>query len=110
MDWLSSISAYAPAMSPYEPTEIAPTAATSSDEEILAYARRAAGSVFHPVGTCKMGSDRLAVVDAQLRVHGVERLRVADASIMPSIVNGNTNAPAIMIGEKLAELVEHASA
>jgi choline dehydrogenase len=76
--------------------------------ELRAYIRSYASTVYHPVGTCKMGSDPLAVVDAQLRVHGIAGLRVADASIMPSIVNGNTNAPAIMIGEKLAELVGHA--
>ena len=90
--------------------EIQPGAAVQRASELHAYIRSHASTVYHPVGTCKMGSDPQAVVDAQLRVHGVEGLRVADASIMPSIVNGNTNAPAIMIGEKLAELVEHASA
>ena len=90
--------------------EIQPGPAVQSPAELHAYIRSHASTVYHPVGTCKMGSDRLAVVDAQLRVHGVEGLRVADASIMPSIVNGNTNAPAIAIGERLAELVQHASA
>ena len=85
--------------------EIQPGSAAQSSAELRAYIRSQASTVFHPVGTCKMGSDRLAVVDAQLRVHGVTGLRIADASIMPSIVNGNTNAPAIMIGEKLAELI-----
>jgi choline dehydrogenase-like flavoprotein len=89
--------------------EIQPGSAVQSTAELRAYIRSHASTVYHPVGTCKMGGDPLAVVDAQLRVHGVEGLRVADASIMPSIVNGNTNAPAMMIGEKLAELVEHAS-
>jgi choline dehydrogenase len=64
-----------------------------------------ASTVWHPVGTCRMGSDRDAVVDRRLRVHGVDRLRVADASIMPTITCGNTNAATIMIGEKAAELI-----
>jgi choline dehydrogenase len=85
--------------------EIQPGLAVQSPAELRGYVRSHASTVFHPVGTCKMGSDGLAVVDAQLRVLGVAGLRVADASVMPTIVNGNTNAPAIMIGEKLAELV-----
>jgi choline dehydrogenase-like flavoprotein len=62
-------------------------------------------TVYHPVGTCRMGSDERAVVDAQLRVRGIEGLRVADASIMPSVTGGNTNAPAMMIGERCAEIL-----
>jgi choline dehydrogenase len=72
---------------------------------MLDWVIRAAETTYHPVGTCKMGSDPMAVVDAQLRVHGIEGLRVADASIMPTLTSGNTNAPSIMIGEKAADIV-----
>jgi choline dehydrogenase-like flavoprotein len=64
-----------------------------------------AKTVFHPVGTCRMGRDAMAVVDPQLRVHGVPRLRVADASVMPALVSGNTNAAAVMIGERCADFL-----
>lgn len=86
-------------------SEVAPGAHVSSDDEILGYAREHAQSMHHWVGTCRMGVDRHAVVDPALRVHGVEGLRVIDASIMPSITSGNTNAPSIMIGEKGADLL-----
>jgi choline dehydrogenase len=95
----------APALDKYRGTEFRPGPLAQSDEQILDYIRSEAESVYHPVGTCKMGSDGMAVVDERLRVHGVQRLRVADASIMPTIVSGNTNAPAIMIAEKCADML-----
>ena len=73
--------------------EIAPGAKLQSDEELLDWVRNNAETTYHPVGTCKMGSDPLAVVDRELRVHGIDGLRVADASIMPTLTSGNTNAP-----------------
>ncbi len=91
-------------------TELAPGAPLATDDEILAWVRSAAETTYHPVGTCKMGNDPVAVVDAQLRVHGIEGLRVADASIMPTLTSGNTNAPSIMIGEKAADMVLRSAA
>ena len=88
--------------------EIAPGPTVRGDEAIRAYICQTADPGFHPVGTCKMGKDRLAVVNAQLQVHGVQGLRVVDASIMPTITAGNTNAPTIMIGEKAADLMKAA--
>ena len=95
----------APAMAPLQVAEIAPGPNANGDEEILDWVRKAAETTYHPVGTCKMGSDAMAVVDARLRVHGIEGLRIADASIMPTLTSGNTNAPSIMIGEKAADMV-----
>jgi choline dehydrogenase len=95
----------APALADMQVTEIAPGASQTTDDEILDWVKKAAETTYHPVGTCKMGSDAMAVVDAQLRVHGIEGLRVADASIMPTLTSGNTNAPSIMIGEKAADMV-----
>ena len=71
----------------------------------MEYGRRRGGTVYHPTSTCKMGVDAMAVVDPELRVQGLVGLRVADASIMPTVVSGNTNAATIMIGEKLADMV-----
>ena len=89
--------------------EMAPGAQVATDEALAAYIREHAETIYHPVGTCKMGPDPMAVVDAQLRVHGIKGLRVADASIMPTLVGANTNAPAIMIGERAAAWVQGAS-
>jgi choline dehydrogenase len=86
-------------------SEVVPGADRTTDDEILDWVKKAAETTYHPVGTCKMGSDPMAVVDAQLRVHGIAGLRVADASIMPTLTSGNTNAPSIMIGEKAADMV-----
>ena len=87
--------------------EYTPGAQLSDDDYdgLLNWARDKSTTIYHPTGTCKMGQDKMAVVDARLRVHGIDGLRVADASIMPVIVSGNTNAPAIMIGEKLSDMV-----
>ncbi|QJI29578.1 alcohol dehydrogenase [Pseudomonas sp. ADAK18] len=85
--------------------ELVPGPKVSSTEQIQQWIKENLGTVFHPVGTCKMGNDSMAVVDDQLRVHGLLGLRVADASIMPTLITGNTNAGAIMIGEKAADLV-----
>jgi choline dehydrogenase len=95
----------APAMAPLRVTEIAPGTGRTTDDEILDWVKETAETTYHPVGTCKMGSDAMAVVDARLRVHGIQGLRVADASIMPVLTSGNTNAPSIMIGEKAADMV-----
>jgi choline dehydrogenase len=86
-------------------TPIEPPASVESDSALAMYVRRRADTFHHPVGTCRMGSGADAVVDPELRVRGVERLRVADASIMPRIVRGHVNAPSIMIGEKAADLI-----
>ena len=84
---------------------ISPEPGEEGEQALLAHIRRSASTTYHPVGTCRMGSDPMAVVDDQLRVHGVPGLRIADASIMPLLVSGNTNAAAIMIGEKAADLI-----
>jgi choline dehydrogenase len=93
------------AFKPYRGRELAPGPGIASDADLLAWLRASAMTTFHPVGTCKMGNDEMSVLDARLRVRGVSGLRVADASVMPIISSGNTNAPAIMIGEKCAEFI-----
>jgi choline dehydrogenase len=94
------------ALSRFEPEEIAPGRGVQTDDEILAYARQTVITVFHQSGSCKMGQDPLAVVDERLRVRGIESLRVIDASIMPNVISGNTNAPSMMIGEKGAAMLK----
>jgi choline dehydrogenase len=95
----------AKALAKYEPEEFRPGVAAKTDKELEQAAGELGTTIFHPVGTCKMGGDPLAVVDDRLRVHGVERLRVVDASIMPRITSGNTNAPAYLIAEKGARMI-----
>jgi len=97
--------AQADALSEFRDHEVRPGPEVTTDEEIAQYARKTALSGFHPVGTCKMGDDDMAVVDDDLRVHGVEGLRVVDASVMPRITSGNTNAPTVAIAETGADLI-----
>jgi choline dehydrogenase-like flavoprotein len=94
-----------PAMAKFVTNEFMPGSKVRTRQEYEAYVRNRARSGYHPVGTCKMGQDDMAVVDPQLRVHGVDGLRVADSSIMPRLVSGNTNAPSIMIGERASDFI-----
>ena len=89
----------------YRGEEIFPGAQRQDDSQIVDFIRRKAETIYHPIGSCKMGSDPMAVVDPQLRVHGLDGLRVIDASIMPKLVSGNTNAPTVMIAEKACDLI-----
>jgi choline dehydrogenase len=94
-----------PALAPYVAEELVPGPSVNTDDEFEANIRQTASSNLHPVGTCRMGPEGNTVVDARLRVHGIGRLRVADAAIMPTVPAGNTNAPSIMIGEKAADMI-----
>lgn len=93
------------ALKPYIAAEYKPGASVRTDAEILEYARENGATIFHPTGTCKMGSDPMAVTDARLRVHGIGGLRIVDCSIMPTLVSGNTHAPAVMIAEKASDMI-----
>jgi len=97
--------AEAPALAAEIIDEYVPGREFQTDEELLLAARKFSQTIYHPTGTCKMGHDDMSVVDDRLRVHGIKGLRVADASIMPEITSGNTNAPAIMIGEKASDMI-----
>jgi choline dehydrogenase len=93
------------ALAKYEPQEYRPGASIANDNELARAAGELGTTIFHPVGTCKMGNDAMAVVDDELRVHGVGRLRVIDASIFPRITSGNTNAPTYVVAEKGARAI-----
>ena len=102
---LSRQLAHSRAFETYRGDELHPGTTAQSDDDLAEFVRREAETLYHPVGTCKMGSDSMAVVDSRLRVRGIEKLRVVDASIMPRIIAGNTNAPTIMIAEKAADMI-----
>jgi choline dehydrogenase len=99
----------APALKQHSPNGVVFPSRPHSDEKLVDHIRKSLETLYHPVGTCKMGNDGMAVVDHQLRVHGLRNLRVVDASIMPTIVSGNTNAATIMIAEKAAALMYSSS-
>jgi choline dehydrogenase len=96
------------ALAPYVKREYRPGPAATTDDDLLEFARNTGGTIFHPSGTCKMGDrsrDPMAVVDSRLRVHGLERLRVVDCSVMPTLTSGNTNVPVVMIAEKASDMI-----
>jgi choline dehydrogenase len=95
----------APALKPYVVNEVYPGSDKTSDEELLDFCRKTGSTVYHPTSTCRMGNDSLAVVDQRLCVRGIEGLRVVDASVMPDLMSGNTNAPTIMIAEKASDMI-----
>jgi choline dehydrogenase-like flavoprotein len=94
-----------PALNRFRGREIGPGESVNSDDDLDGYIRNAGATAHHPCGTCRMGGDKDAVVDANLRLHGIDGLRVADASVMPDLVGGNINAAVIMIAEKAADLI-----
>jgi choline dehydrogenase len=93
------------AFAPYQPEELTPGPGVLSDGDFVEAAYRVASTIYHGVGTCKMGHDSLSVVDDRLRVHGIRAHRIVDGSIMPVIVSGNTHAPIVMIAEKAADMI-----
>ncbi len=95
----------AKAMKPFVVAEVDPGSKVQTDAEILDFCRERGSTIYHPVSTCRMGNDALAVVDQRLRVRGLEALRVVDGSVMPDLVSGNTNAPIIMIAEKASDMI-----
>jgi len=95
----------APALKPYSVEEVYPGSKVVSDDDLLEFCRKTGSTVYHPTSTCRMGNDPLAVVDQRLKVRGIEGLRVVDASVMPDLMSGNTNAPTIMIAEKASDMI-----
>jgi choline dehydrogenase len=92
-------------LSTYVKREVKPGPAVNTDADILAFCREHGATIFHPVGTCRMGVDAGAVVDPLLRVHGIQGLRVVDCSVMPTLVSGNTHAAAVMLAEKAVDMI-----